>query len=563
MPNLTMSCKVRGRPSACSLTEGPVLCFSRNSRLLTPRLAPSLRQVLARAVRGSLLAPLCLLAAMVLGCARGADRGPTEGSTITMLYPIDERGLGPVPGEASQFLVFMPLVAFTADGELEGRLARSWEHSPDFRTWTIHLRTDVRWQDGVPVTAHDMKFTLDLYRHPDVGWAPQDAYAVTVLDDSTYTIQYNRRSIGSPLDYWTIYLPKHLLEGLDPKDFADWEFWKRPIGNGPYRHVRTVPKTMIEVEASPDYYRGEPTIKRVVLKFGEASLTELVSGNVDAIININRTDLLKLEGDPRFQVHHYAFWVQETAVYWNQRFPPFEDPKVRRALSLAINRPELHKLINLPEGTPAFDVIFTEQQYRRGEIPEPLRHDREGAKRLLDEARWRDADGDGIRERDGAPFSFTMLIMKAAWTGATSREQAAVYIQDQLAEIGIEMNILSLDLMAGRERWRAGEFDAAVVTSMGGEQGHLARFSTDRATGHRYGTVASLLGQAATTLNPLEVDSLYRETWKVFQAELPITGLYTTLWTSVTHRRVRGLSSPYRADPAWYMDELWLEEPSE
>ena len=59
-------------------------------------------------------------------------------------------------------LVFLPLVSRNEEGELEGRLARRWEHSPDYRIWTIHLRTDVRWHDGEPVSAHDIKFTLDL-----------------------------------------------------------------------------------------------------------------------------------------------------------------------------------------------------------------------------------------------------------------------------------------------------------------------------------------------------------------------------------------------------------------
>jgi len=509
------------------------------------------------------LVAICLIGLAGVGCVPNADEARWDESTVTLLYPIDERGLGPMSGEASRFLVFLPLVAHTADGELEGRLARSWERSPDYRTWTIHLRTDIRWQDGVPVTAHDVKFTLDLYSHREVQWELPDAYEVTVLDDSTYTITYGRRSLGSPLDNWTVYLPKHLLEGLDPKDFHDWEFWKRPIGNGPYRHVRTVPKTMIEVEANPDYYRGEPRIKRVVLKFGDASLIELMSGNVDAIINVNRVELLKLKDDPRFRVYHYAFGVQETAVYWNQQFPPFHDLRVRRALTLAINRPELHKLVNLPAGTPAFDVIFTEQQYHRGEIPLPLPYDQQEARRLLDEAGWRDSDGDGIRERDGVPFRFSMLVMHAAWSGGTLRDQAAVFIQDQLAQVGIGMEINTLDIMAGRELWRAGKFEAAIVTSMGGERAHLARFSHDWAVGHMNPRVVDLLQAAAATMNPHEVDSIYRQLQPVFQTDLPFTGLYPTLWTSVTHRRLRGLSTPYRADPAWYMEELWIEEQGE
>ena len=257
-------------------------------------------------------AAVCAIAFASVQCGQVSDRRAVEGSTITILYPIDERGLGPMGGEASQFLVFLPLVIRNHDGQLEGRLARRWEHSPDYREWTIHLRTDVRWHDGVAVTAHDIKFTLDLFKHPEVHWALPDAYTVTILNDSTYTINYKRapgRPLdyhGTPLAYWTVYYPKHLLENLDPKEFRNWEFWKHPVGNGPYRYLRTVPKTLIEVEANPDYYRGVPKIERVILKFGLPSLTELLSGNVDALVNANRVDILKLAADPRFRIYHYC-----------------------------------------------------------------------------------------------------------------------------------------------------------------------------------------------------------------------------------------------------------------
>lgn len=68
--------------------------------------------------------------------------------------------------------MFLPLVTRGADGDLEGRLARSWEHSSDYREWTYYLRTHVRWHDGVSVTAHDVAFTLDLLPRPEIGCFP-------------------------------------------------------------------------------------------------------------------------------------------------------------------------------------------------------------------------------------------------------------------------------------------------------------------------------------------------------------------------------------------------------
>ena len=339
------------------------------------------------------------MAYAAVGCGRDPHRARAEQFTITVLPSSRaEWAFGPF-GWTSQFLVFLPLVTRNAKGELEGRLAESWEHSPDYCDWTIHLRKDVRWQDGVSVTAHDIKFTLDLLSNPEVLEIPPDAVSTKVLDNYTYTLKYHKPAGGSPLDDRTVYYPKHLLEKLDPKNCYDWDFWTHPVGDGPYRFVRYVAKTMIELEANPDYYRGKPRIQRVVLKYGAAELlTELLSGNVD-VIHTNRMDLLKLEGDPRFQAFDYMTG-SVVAVVWNQRHPLFRDPRVRRALTLAINRRELHQVLNLPENTPVFDVLFTPEQFWRGALPAPLPYDPEQAKRLLEEAGWRDGDANGVRKRE-------------------------------------------------------------------------------------------------------------------------------------------------------------------
>lgn len=122
------------------------------------------------------------------------------------------------------------------------------------------------------------------------------------------------------------------------------------------------------------------------------------------------------------------------------------------------------------------------------------------------------------------------------------------------------MEILSMDIMAGRDRWRRGEFDAAIVTSLGGETANPIIFGKKSLVGYANPRVGDLLERTTTSMNPDERDSIYRELWPIFQAELPMTPLYPAVWTYVAHRRVRGLSSPFRPDPLWYMDELWVEE---
>ncbi|MGH2360186.1 MAG: ABC transporter substrate-binding protein, partial [bacterium] len=169
-----------------------------------------------------LVACACVLALAAIGCFRGEERTSSRASTVIVAYPYGENGMNPVDDEISKFLVFLPLLAENEKGELEGRLAERWEHSPDYREWTFHLRPGVRWHDGAAVTAQDVKFTLELLAHPDVGeFGPGYIESVTVPDDSTVTVRYGNAYASGALT-WEVCFPKHLLEHLDAKKVTEW-----------------------------------------------------------------------------------------------------------------------------------------------------------------------------------------------------------------------------------------------------------------------------------------------------------------------------------------------------
>jgi peptide/nickel transport system substrate-binding protein len=506
------------------------------------------------------------LALAALGCRRpSTDRD----STLTVAWSGGEQMVWLFTDDSTMFLVFLPLVARNADGELEGRLAERWEHSPDYRIWTVHLRQGVRWHDGVPVTAHDIKFTLDLLSDPDVLYAQPGGYAVTVLDDATYTIEYHHLLAdevgkGSPLDDYTVYYPKHLVQQLVPvpydpeRDFGNWEWWSHPVGNGPYRFVRHLPQTMMEFEANPDYYRGKPSIERVVVKFTSSDVTELLSGNVDAVNFVARESLLPLSEDDRFRAYHSSNPRHNRVIAWNLRNELFRDASVRRALTLALDRVELHQVLHMPAGIPIFDVPLSGGQYRRGEVPDPLPYDPERARQLLQEAGWRDSDGDGVRERDGRPFRFTLLT-PSGWRG---RLGEAAYIQSQLRLVGIDVQVQTMDFFLVLERVTGSQFEAALFianASLDSPMGVLPFFGEESFIGYANRDVISLLNELQSAVGPDEIDRIHRQLAPIFEADLPATFLYPAIDTSVASRRVRGLSTPFRADPLRYIDELWLE----
>jgi peptide/nickel transport system substrate-binding protein len=439
---------------------------------------------------------------------------------------------------------------------MQAKLAERWSHSEDYRSWTFHIRQDVKWQDGVQTTAHDIKFTLELISSPEIlyddSWIGMQS--VTVHDDFSFTITFE-----SPKDFleeWLVYWPKHILENLDKKKYWEWDFWTNPVGNGPYRYVRHVPQTMMELEANEDYFKGAPEIKRVFLKFSSnPSVTELLSGNVDAITYFNRSDIPKLAKSSQFQTFYVIssfYWV--SAIHWNLNDPLFNDPRVRRALTLAIDREEILRALNMPADLKIFDVLFSPYHYIHDDIPSPLPFDREAAKRLLDQAGWIMGEN-GVRHKADRKFRFEMVI-PSGYTALGSYAEAAVLIQAKLREIGIHMDILNLEENLLRETIETGRFQAAINQFYQGPVKLLKWFGEDSPLGYSNPRMIQLLREYKTTVDPDEINEIFREIMPIMAQDMPMTFLFPQIYTCVAHKRIKGLSSPYRGQPVYSMEHL-------
>jgi peptide/nickel transport system substrate-binding protein len=525
------------------------------------RLAPLPRAGSSTSIR-SVAATLIMFGSFLAACG-DAGPGASRSSTLIVHVPnADEWLLSPAQADEPIFLAFLPIAQQGRDGGIEGRLARSWEHSDDYRRWTVHLRTDVRWHDGVPVTAQDVAFTADLLMHPDVARIPPGAFSVTVVDDSTYTVEIHtadERGAVTPTRAPTlagIPFPKHLLETLDPTEFFEWEFWLRPVGNGPYRYLRHTPQTMVELEANPDFYLGEPSTARVVLRFsGENRLTELLSGNVDVALYMEWADLLKVQDDPRFR----SYWTKDNWVFmgilWNVRHGPLADVRVRRALTMATDRRQLHRKLNLPEETKLIESVFTERQYWGDEMPVPLAYDPVGAEALLAQAGWIRQDGGW--QRNGEPLAFTTTVMAEA--GDAILQSAAIYVQDQLRDLGIDMRIELADPGVLRERANAGTFEAILGEVLTAPSPLAREFGAESYLGYDDARVAELIDRAGASIDPDATDRIYAEIGAILREDLPMTALFPDYEMHVVRSGIGGLSSPWRAVPLRHMEEVRLD----
>jgi peptide/nickel transport system substrate-binding protein len=319
---------------------------------------------------------------------------------------------------------------------------------------------------------------------------------------------------------------------------------------------------MIELEANPDFYAGKPKIERVVLKLGTANkFTELTSGNVDLVVYLEHSDVRALKSDPRFRIYYGWAFTEPWVIYWNHQHPLFADRTVRQALTHAIDRHELRRILDFPEELPVVGGLSpwdrAPQLYREGQLDEGLRDDPEAAERLLDRSGWVDRDGNGTRERDGVEARFTLLAHNS---GLLITLEPAILIQDQLRRVGIQMEIQPVERSAARAAFRSGDYEAEIDWFPNGASELLRRdfFGNGSGIGYRNPEVVRLLEALAGELEPDAQDALYARINEILLRDAPVTFLFPLAWSQAAHRRVRGLSNGMH--PLEYMEDLWIED---
>jgi peptide/nickel transport system substrate-binding protein len=273
-------------------------------------------------------------------------------------------------------------------------------------------------------------------------------------------------------------------------------------------------------------------------------------------MGVNRATARHLGEDPRFDTYYMVSAGATISIAWNEAYPPFRDPRVRQALTRAIDRRELHGILDLPADLPIYDVLMSDGQFRRGAFPEPLPYDPELARRLLEEAGWRDLDGDGIREREGEEFRFTTILQ------GDETHRAAVYLQAQLSKVGVRMEVRPVAVLG--EFVRSGDFDAVLFRffhRLNEGNWTSGRFlGKESPIGYQNPAGEALIASWQSTLDEAELDRIYQKLWPILEQEAPMTYLYPDVWSFAAHNRVRGLSSPWRADPVLFMEDLWIAE---
>ena len=529
------------------------------------------------------LTPALLLPALLLvGCEReeeapAAEDESRQGGTLVIGSPADLS----VPNvflagdqwtqEVNRYVLYTPLLHYTPDLQLQAALAERWEATDT--SATFHLRRDMRWHDGQPTTARDVVFTIEAARNPETGF-PNTSYfsrwtSVEATDSYTVHVRFERHPEplgGVPL---TPIMPAHLLESVPVTDMRTAPFNQNPVGNGPFRFVSAAPGDRWIFEANPDYpaaLGGRPNVDRLVWRVipdNTAQATALRTGEIDLAIGPRATELRQIDAEPELHAiqkpaNNYFF------VGWNGRRAPLDDARVRRALSMAIDRQEILTALRGGYGTLAAGPISPLHWAYDASVA-PLPYAPDSARALLEQIGFRDRNNDGTLEQpNGRPWR---IVLKYPAQNPFNADVAEM-VRADLDSIGVnvvpqatEFGTMIEDVMSPQRNFDAVQLGWVSDLNLNGLRDLFhsdAIGSGFQSSSYSNAEVDSLIDLATSTVDRDQARPMWRRVQEILRDEQPWTFMFYYMelfaardWLHTPELGVRGMMADIGE---WWID---------
>ena len=398
---------------------------------------------------------LCALVVVSLGaCGSNSVDGPSQ-TTLVIAQGGDPGALNPAVTTSGNThpvtdQIFNGLVGLDAQLNPVPELAERWQIDDDGRTYRFTLRDDVTWHDGIRFTSADVKFTFEqalLKYHSRTRAALEGLLlAVDTPDDRTAVFRLKRPYSPLPQRLDVVeasIIPRHQYQG---HDLLNGEPTRRPVGTGPFRFVSYAPSHSVVLERNPDYFRrGRPGVDRLVFRIfpnPSMSIAALEKGEVDYVGGVPGADADRLRETPGIVVVSGTGGsggsICQDVLIPNITRRPFSDLRVRRAFAHAIDKRFIVDRVYFAQGTPATGPISHLLAWAYTPDTRQYPHDPAAATKLLDEA--------GLRPGpSGERFAITFIH-------AANQQRLAQALRQQLAAVGITLNLNTLDFNAAVEQ---------------------------------------------------------------------------------------------------------------
>lgn len=547
------------------------------------------------------------VAVLLLGSC-GKTPLPVNGGTVVIALSSDADLLNPLLGTGSntgaviQFLFpdlteqdFNP-----SDGTLRftPSYAKSWEWKKEGLTLIYHLRTDAFWSDGIQVTSQDIKFSYQLYGDPKVA-SPRSNYLNYLIKNNDGQIDFDR-AIETPDDSTVIFnfesayqkdqqllhtqlgfVPAHLFQKIKAKDVRTASSNWKPVSAKHYAFLSWVPKQEIVLVRNPRWVIPHAAyIDRLVFRIipeMSTRLIELKTGTADIVEGLSPDDAVDIEKqDPHLRIEtqkyrrfEYVGWSHlDNEIYKKskhkivQPHPIFGNKQIRKALTMAIRRDELVEGWLGKYGQICIGPISPAFLWAYNDSVKPMPCDPEKALFILRQEGWIDHDGDGILDKEGKKFEFTITTN----SGNPRRAFALQKIQSDLKKIGIICHAEWVESSVFTNGLKNKEFEAFITghnvnmtIDLLPQYGSDIERNTFNAVSYQSWKVDSLIHVAASAIDVHHAGPVYKILHRVIYEDQPVTYLYWYDNIVGINNRVRdthvNILSPYYRYYDWYVQD--------
>ena len=468
-------------------------------------------------------------------------------------------------------LIFNGLTRADGQGNLEPDLAQQWQISDDGLVYLFKLKRGIRWQDNEPFTADDVIFTISLMQDPEFPGVPYlgelwRTVTIQKLDDFTL-----RFILPEPFpafaDFTTIgILPQHLFIDVPARDLLNHPFNLNPVGTGPFK-LDEITTEYAHLSANPLFSGAKPHLTHLELRFYPSYQETLVAyqaGEIDGISFIPSQAAPEVQNLESLNLYT-ARLSGYTVIYLNLQAPEsapfFVDSMVRRALLFGLDRQAIIDQALHGQGLIAAGPIRSWSWAYNAAQP-VADFDPAQAHGLLDAAGWVDQDGDGLREKAGQPFAFTLLS-----SDDPDKVEVAKVISDQWKQLGVRVQVEQVGIGLS-ERLAQGNYQAALaeVILSGDPDPYPLWHQTQIDGGQNYAgweheQASRLLAAARTITSTGRRNDFYFEFQEIFAEEVPSIILFYPVYTygvsqDVFEVQLGPLTKPsdrFRTIADWYM----------
>lgn len=523
-------------------------------------------------MRQPIRSPLAALFVVAVACdgtpSSSSDSTDVGGSLIVAIQTDVGPVIPPTIRQVDQKLVadqiFEPLAWMGDEGRVDGgfrpALADSWSWERDSSAIAFRLNPGAWWHDGKPVRASDVRFTFAMYTDPEVSSVERQALlridSVTVRDSLTAVFWFGSRYPEQLFDAAArmLIIPEHALAAEPRAKIRTSAFGRGPFGSGRFRVAKWDPTTTIELVADTTHYRGRPKLDRVIFALtpdANALTARLNAGEFDAAEIVNAEHFRTLSANasltmrvlPALDYGFLQFNLRDRRQP-NRPHSLFGDAAMRRALTMALDRKQLVRSQFDTLGAVAL-APMTRAQTLADTTLATIPFDSAAAARMLDSLGWTLPAGKSIREREGRPLRFSVIVP----TVSRNRMAMVVRVQEAFRKVGVDLVVDALEANAFIARLVKRDFDAAfngtrAEVSLAGLRPNWSVAGADDPSGPNFSSYRNPvfdahLDSALSAHGMAEARAHASKAFATIVADAPAVWLYEARSAPVIHKRFR------------------------